>query len=579
MTTRQKIIDTIEKALNTMGVPKDMVDVALDAPGDHKFGDYSTNVAMLLARKLGTAAKNPFDLAEKIALGINNEIASKKTSDIEKAVAAKPGFVNFFLTKKFFQDGTKEVLDQGVWYGKNHSLWNKKIIIEHTNLNPFKPFHIGHLVNNAVGESLSRILAFQDAKLTVASYGGDVGLHVAKAIWGVEKTKGDISEKASPREIVEFLGKAYVIGSTAYEDDPKAQEEIKIINKKIFDKSDEKLNVVYEWGREASLAYFKELYKRLDTKVDYHFFESEVVNDGLAIVQTGLDKGIFEQSDGAIIYPGEKFGLHNRVFITSQGLPTYEAKDMGLIKKKFGIDNFDQSLTITGNEQNDYFKVVTKAISDIYPEIAKRMRHISHGLLRPISGKMSSRKGNVIKGESFIAEIEGMVAEKMGDREMSESEKKKTIEEVAIGAIKYSILKQTVGRDIIFDPNKSLSFEGDSGPYLQYAYVRTESILRKAKEEGIKADPAARSTDNETELERIVSRFPEVVERAAREMAPSFIATYLIELAGEFNSYYAKNVIVDNNDTSPYRVALAKAVGTVLKNGLNLLGIKAPEKM
>ncbi len=577
---QETLRDITARALKEMGVPADMVTIQFDHPADTKFGDFSTNVAMLLGKQLGASIKTPFDMAERIVAAIQEEIRTSHNKTIAKVEAVRPGFINFYLTKLFFQQSLAEAIEKTAWYGKGMSLWNKKIIIEHTNLNPFKPFHIGHLVNNAIGESLSRILEWQDAKLTRASYGGDIGLHVAKTLWSVMNMKDEIPENASPKAYIEILGAAYSAGNRAYEEDPKAQEEIKVINKKIFDKSDAAINKLYEWGREISIAYFKELYARLDTRVDLHFFESEVAAEGFDVVMKCLEQGIFEKSDGAIIYPGEKKGLHNRVFITSQGLPTYEAKEVGLTRRKFEYENFDKSIIVTANEQNDYFKVVLMAIGDIYPEIANRTKHLSHGMLRFASGKMSSRKGNVITGESLIEDMEAMVGEKIKDQEYSDSEKAEIKTLVGRAAVKYSILKQSIGKDIIFNPEQSLSFEGDSGPYLQYSYVRARSVLEKADKEHIAADPQALSTDAELPLERMLYRFPSVAERSAREFAPQYIATYLTELAAAFNSYYASNKIVNSKDPgSPYKVALTTGVLWTLKNGLYLLGIEVPKRM
>jgi arginyl-tRNA synthetase len=339
------------------------------------------------------------------------------------------------------------------------------------------------------------------------------------------------------------------------------------------------VNALYDWGREASLSYFQELYKRLDTRIDVSFYESQVADDGMKIVEHWLEQGVFEKSDGAIIFPGEKYGLHSRVFITSQGLPTYEAKELGLTKQKFELHDFDTSIVITAPEQNDYFRVVLKAMEHIYPEIARRTKHLNNGLMRFASGKMSSRAGNVIAAEALISDIEGLVYEKIKDREFTDSEKKDLAAKVALGAIKYSILKQSVGRDIIFDPEKSISFEGDSGPYIQYTYVRAKSILAKAKKEGIEGDVTV--SDGElVRLEKMLYLFPEIVERASNDEAPNYIATYLTALAGEFNSYYASTQVVDQKDpTSAHKVALTEGLSWVIKNGLWLLGIAAPEKM
>ncbi|MCX6717970.1 MAG: arginine--tRNA ligase, partial [Candidatus Taylorbacteria bacterium] len=269
-----------------------------------------------------------------------------------------------------------------------------------------------------------------------------------------------------------------------------------------------------------------------------------------------------------------------------EGLPTYEAKDLGLTKLKYDRTKYDRSIIITANEQSDYFNVMLKALSLIYPELAEKTKHVSHGMLRLPEGKMSSRTGKVITAISLLDIIKQTVIEKMKDRDMKESEKIETAEKIAVGALKYSILKQVTGKDIIFDFDKSISFEGDSGPYLQYSYARARSILRKAKGEKIKSkvDPSQIKIQFDGAsiniLESLLYRFPEVIERAGEEYSPHYIASYLIEISSAFNSFYGNNKIVDKTDlNSPYKVALTLAFSEVLKNGLTLLGISAPERM
>jgi arginyl-tRNA synthetase len=492
-------------------------------------------------------------------------------------------FINFYLSRKFFTSATEEILNNPD-FGKNDLLKSKKIMVEYTDPNPFKPFHIGHLMTNAIGESVARILENSGANVLRANYQGDVGPHVAKAIWGMMQLK---KEGKNPKEgdkkatdEVQFLGDAYVLGSDSYEDSPEAKAEIDAINKKVYEKSDAEINALYDWGRKVSLEHFEELYKKLGTKFDHYFFESQTAPVGIFIVEELLAKGILEKSDGAVVFKGEQYGLHTRVFMNSQALPTYETKELGLSKMKFDRQDFDQSIVITASEQQDYFSVVLKVLEFADHRAANRTKHVTHGMMRFAEGKMSSRKGNVITGESLISDVEKLVQEKVKDRELSDEEKNTVAEQVAVAAIKYSILKQSPGRDIIFDFNKSLSFEGDSGPYLQYTHARACSILRKAAEQNISASLDLKNASPAGDIEKLLSRFPAVVERAQKELAPQLVATFLINLASAFNSYYAENIIVDaEKSESSYRVALTGAVKNVLENGLWLLGIKAPERM
>jgi len=439
-------------------------------------------------------------------------------------------------------------------------------------------------MSNAIGESLSRIFQSQGAKIKRVCYQSDVGLAVAKAVWGIVKMQNNnyLKEGQYPK----FLGMAYAFGSQMYEEDESVKKEIIDLNKKIFERSDKAINKFYDNGKKWSLEYFDELYKKLDTKFDYFILESQVSNLGKSIVEKGLVNGIFEKGlpaqageNGAIIFKGEQFGFHTRVFINSEGLPTYEAKDLGLAQLKYKKYAYDQSVIVTGNEVNDYFKVMLCAMDKVLPKLAEKTKHIGHGMLRLPEGKMSSRTGKVITGESLIGKVEELVKEKIKDRELTEKEKKEIIENVAIGAIKYSILKQSIGSDIIYDLDKSISFDGDSGPYLQYAYTRASSILRKAEEEKIK--PSFKIIPQEiTQLEKKISYFNEVVLLASQKYEPHYVLTYLTELVSEFNNYYTKNKIVEKSDKySPYKIALTKAFGIVMKNGMWMLGIKTLDRM
>ena len=536
-----KIKNLIQEALRNLNIKE--VDFVIEHPADLKMGDYSTNVAMVLAK---TTKINPKDLADKIA----KEINKKLPKEISKTEAVG-GFINFYLSSEFFAGSSKEIIKDKN-FGQNQNLKGQKIIVEHTDPNPFKEFHVGHLMPNVVGSAVARILEWNGAEVKQACYQGDVGLHVAKAVWGFVNS-GD-------------WNRSYALGSKAYDEDEKPKKEIEDINRKIYAKNSEVMSI-YEAGKKLSLDNFEKIYEKLGTKFDFYFFESETADFGKEIVEKNIGK-IFEQGErGAVIFRAENFDktLHTRVFINSEGIPTYEAKELGLAKIKYEKYKYDKSIIITGNEINDYFKVLLCAMKKIFPELAEKTLHFSHGMLRLPTGKMSSRTGDVITAESLIE----MVKEKVkGD------------ESVAIGAIKYMILRQSIGGDIVFDIDKSVSTEGDSGVYLQYSYARANSIIEKAKAEKISVSEKPPKDWETTELEKLLYRFPEVVSRAGAEFAPHHIVSYLTELARAYNSFYGNNTIVDKNDSSsPYKVALSEAFSIVMKNGLNILSIKAPERM
>lgn len=573
------LVKTIREVLLGMNLSAE-IDFVVEPTNDFNHGDLATNVSLILARAV---KQNPLNLARAIA----EKIKTRKISEIDRVEVAGPGFINFYLSTDYFHRQIELILAQKKEFGRNNILGSRRTTIEYTDPNPFKEFHIGHLMTNIIGESLACLEVANGAQVTRACYQGDVGLHVAKAIWGAQKMMSD-----DPFKRKDFLGgffgwgkrpkvwgQAYAFGATKYEEDENIKKEIVALNKKIYDRTDKVVNKIYDVGRKVSLQEFERLYRVLGTKFDNYFFESEMAGPGKSLVEKNIATGIFEKSDGAAIFKGEDYGLHTRVFVNQEGLPTYEAKELALAKIKYDHTAYDKSIVVTGNEINDYYKVVMKALELIYPELAKKVLHIGHGMLRLPTGKMSSRTGKVISGEFLIKEVERMVLEKMTDRKMSETEKSKVAEIVAIGALKYSILKQAAGSDIIFDFDRSLSFEGDSGPYLQYTCVRAKSVLNKAQADSVSPDLKSGPMPIGI-LEKLLIRYPQVVKRAGEEYMPHYLVSYLIDLAGEFNRYYAHNKIVDQKDaSSAYRVALVAAINQVLENGLGILGIKVPMKM
>lgn len=567
----------------------------LEHPESLEHGDFSTNIAMVHAKSM---KMNPRALAEKVV----DEFKKNIPDSIESVGIAGPGFINFKIKDSVF---ARAILRDPI--SERSDLQKTNVLIEYTDPNTFKAFHIGHLMANAVGESISRLIEYSGANVTRLCYPSDIGLHIAKSIWAMKRHENEIpKDDASIQEKTTFLGKMYVEGTKAYEANSSseigmsgagisAKDDIDSLNKIIYERSSPAINSLYEKGRSWSLEHFELLYKRLDTHFDAYIYESEMAPVGEKIVrhfsQSNLiskalgKKNVFIKSDGAIVFKGEDYGLHTRVFINSHGLPTYEAKEMGLNITKFKkYPKTDQSIVITANEQNDYFKVVTKALTLIDKNVGSKTKHIGTGMLRFASGKMSSRTGNVITAEALISEIKDMVKKRIESRDHASDFAPGEVEEIsdviAIAAIKYTILRQAIGSDIIFDSAKSISFEGDSGPYLQYSVVRANSIMDKAKKEGITINDAIKLPEKVGLLERMIVRFDDVAERASKELAPQHMANYLINLAGVFNSFYAGNTIVDANDPlSPYRVLLTRKFIKVMTEGLHILGIRIPKRM
>lgn len=526
---------------------------------DEQFGDFATNVALQLSKQLG---KNPREIGEALAGKLRGH------ESLAEVTVAGPGFLNLRLTDTALLGAARSEPAK--------FLSNKKILIEYSDPNPFKPLHAGHLYTTLVGDTLARLVQNDGAETIRLNYGGDVGRHVGTSMWSIIRYLGgenpeklhDIPEAERPA----WLGKMYADGYASFEENEQAKKEIIDCNKRVYelherDDHDSSFAQIYWTCREWSYAYFKTLYQQLDvTPFDRFIPESEVTPLGVKTVSEQLEKGVFEKSDGAVIFDGEKFGLHKRVFINSEGLPTYEAKDVGLSLTKWNEYHFDESIIITAAEQQQYMEVVIKAISQFAPEPAERTKHLTHGTVKLTGGtKMSSRRGNVVMALDIL-ESARQAAQKSGMN---------TSEQTVLAAVKYAFAKVRIGGDIIYDPEESVALEGNSGPYLQYAHARARSILAKtdAKPERVESLEA-----DERTLVRKISEYAEVVEKATADLTPHHICTYLYELAQEFNRFYEKNRVIDD-PRQGIRLKLVTDYAETLKNGLELLGIHAPDKM
>lgn len=532
------------------------VSVELTRP-DEQFGDYATNVALKLAKETG---KSPRVVAEEISKHIKSKI-------IASTSVAGPGFINVKLTEQALID---QILEE-----PTQDLVGQVVVAEYSDPNPFKVLHAGHLYTSVVGDSIANLLENAGAKVHRVNFGGDVGLHVGRTMWAIiNEIGGEQPEKLAEikeDERAEFMAKAYIKGTAAYEDNEKAKDEIRQLNKKIYTIVEKKeksssLAEIYWTCRKWSYEYFDKFYARIGTKFEKYYPESEVAGLGLTKVKQQLKNGVFKESNGAIVFVGEDHDLHTRVFINSEGLPTYETKDVGLIFSKWQDFHFDKSVVITGNEQEQYMAVVLKAVEQFAPELVRATSHITHGIVKLQGGeKMSSRKGNILRAVDVL----DVAAE--ANKQLSG----KDDELVVLGAIKYAFLKQRTGGDIIYDPKESVSLEGNSGPYLQYAHARARSVLKKALGGGkVPSD----LTEGERTLAKKLGEFSEVIGRATAELMPHYICTYLYELAQTFNRFYEHNrVIGDQREES--RLWLVNEYANMLACGLNLLGINAPDSM
>lgn len=538
-------------------------DVTLTRP-DPQFGDFATNVALQLAKLLG---KNPREIAEEIA----DEL--RRNEDFSDVTIAGPGFLNIKLadTNVIALINKKPV----------PTMSGQTIVLEYSCPNAFKELHTGHLYNTIFGDILARLLQVNGATVERTSFGGDVGLHVAKCLWGIreelggeyfEKLTGTVSQDPFERSL--WISQRYVQGASAYETDENAKSAIDELNKMVYgfhDTNDHESDLakIYWETRRWSFEYFDAFYDLI--KVDHmrYYPESQTATPGLAVVREQLRKGNLKESNDAIVFEGdESKHLHTRVFVTSKGLPTYETKDIGVIWMEKEEYNFDHRYLITGNDQREYMRVVFAAAETFRPELVGTMTHMTNGTVKFADGKkMSSRLGNVARALDVIDIVREKVAQIVDDSSL--------IENVTLGAVKYAFARYKLGGDISFDIEETVSLQGNSGPYLQYAHARARRILEK-----VTSTPSSLVTifEEDRSIVRKLSEYSETIELAARHLEPHHICNYLFELAQEFNRYYEKNTVI-GSDKEAHRLGIVTTYADTLKAGLTILGIHAPEKM
>lgn len=607
MTIKQLLIKRLREVLGDLGVTDITPEVSY--PSDPKFGDYATNVAMVAIKKnkelslrqaqtlssskgiKNQGIKTPMEFAEEIISKF--KIQSSKFKWIEKMEIAGPGFINFWIDNTYFIQQINDFITNNERLILQTSLSEKRIIVEYGHPNTHKEMHIGHMRTLITGEALARLLEAAGATVFRANYQGDIGLHVAKALYGIREimdekklTLKDL-ETWNDAEKAHFLGEGYVRGNQDYKEH---NEEIDNVNKLLY-QGDPSILPLYQTTRQWSLDYYNDFYKRFYSKYDRLFFESEIAALGKKIVGEQLGK-IFTTDNGAVVFHGEKYGLHTRVFITQNGTPTYEAKEMALAQKQYEAFAFDKNIHVVANEQAGYFQVVFKALEKIDPKkFGNSEYHLSMGMVQLTDRKMSSRTGDILTVDWLLDEVKNKVEELMAEGRISASDKDGVAEQITIGAVKYSVLKSGTGQNVAFDINTSVSLDGNSGPYIQYTFARTQSVLRKAKISNFSSKGGSalggqshisnfKLTYEEREVLRLLNQFPEQVGEAAERFAPNILCTYLFELAQAFNLFYQKLPILKAPDSErELRLILTAATGKVLQEGLKLLGIQSPEKM
>lgn len=555
--------------------------IELEFPPNIEFGDFA--VAFFSeANELGMA---PAEIAKKVAESTAGEI-------IESATAVGP-YINLKIKNDIlFEAAISEILELRDEFGVSNEENNRKIMVEYLSPNTNKPLHLGHIRNGALGMSLSNILSSQGADVIKANLTNDRGVHISKSMlawqkWGKGETPESVGMKGD-----HFVGKWYVKYASEEEKNPDLKKEAQNMLKK-WEEGDQETRDLWKKMNGWVYSGFNETYEKLDFRFDKFYFESETYQLGKDIIDGGVKKGIFEiDENGNTVYNlPENFGLDQdgrRKKVTvrrKDGTSVYITQDIGTTIKKFEDNRLDQAIWVVGSEQNYYFQTLFEVLKALGYLWADKCYHSSYAMVYLPEGKMKSREGNVVDADNLLADVQKLVGEEikkrnpaLGEKELDERAKK-----IAVGAIKFHMLRYRPTQDIHFDPKESIALDGFTGPYCQYAYARIHGILRNAEEKQIsgKVDFSLLEKEEERQLIRKLISFPDALKLARVEMNPLRVTTQVYEITKAFNQFYNASPVLtaDSEGLVAARIELIKATAIAIKKGLNILGIEVLERM
>ncbi len=518
-----------------------------------------------------------------------SEVASRLGESSHGRVEAAGPYVNVFLKRENIVSETlKNVLtSQGTW-GNNDSLKGRKIMIEFSSPNTNKPLHLGHLRNDALGESSARILKANGADVQKVILVNDRGVHICKSMLAYKKFgQGDTPESTGIKGD-RLVGDYYVkFAQWAKEDDTAEKQAQEMLQK--WEAGDEEVRKLWETMNKWTLDGIGETYRKTNVSFDKYYYESQLYKLGKENILKGLEKGIFyKDEDGSTRVDMSEIGLDTKVLLRSDGTSVYITQDIGTAISRQNDWPFDQLIYVVGNEQDYHFQVLFYILKKLGYQWAEDLYHLSYGMVNLPDGKMKSREGTVVDADDLIANLSDLALEEIRakGREEEVEDARATADAVTLAALHYYLLQVTPKKDMVFNPKESLSFNGNTGPYLQYMAARICSMERKAREMGwntedSQVDGTLLTADEEWELVGILADFPRVVEQAGKDHNPSLIAAALYNGAKVFSRYYHDNPILNNENTTlaKARLQLSLAVLEMLKNGFDLINIPFLAKM
>ncbi len=563
--------------------------------------DFEGDITLVVFPFTRFSKKSPEITATEIG-----ELLQKEVDEVEAFNVVK-GFLNLEIKS-------------GYWIGKLQDAWNDElfgisrpekdaelVMVEYSSPNTNKPLHLGHVRNNLLGYSIAEILKANGYKVIKTNIVNDRGIHICKSMlawqkWGNGKTPESAGKKGD-----HFVGELYVEFNDRYKEEV-AELIAKGLSKKEAEEQAPSImearqlllqweagdkEVVNLWQSMNAWVYegFDATYKKMGVDFDKIYYESETYLTGKEEVVRGIKEGIFEQrEDGSVWSDLTNEGLDNKLLLRSDGTSVYITQDIGTAKMRFNDYKIDKMIYVVGNEQNYHFQVLSVLLDKLGYSWGKGLHHFSYGMVELPGGKMKSREGTVVDADDLMAEMvqeARNMAQELGKLDsLSPEEAEATYEIIALGALKYFILKVDPKKNMLFNPLESIDFNGNTGPFIQYTYARIQSVLRKAAEKNLTVEPKlqqfpAEISFKEKELLKRVDQFPEVVKEAGVNYSPAVIANYCYELGKEYNQFYHDHPILAENDTTKldFRLLLSASVGKIIKTGMKLLGIEVPGRM
>ena len=592
-TTIAGIESAIADFLSNFGI-KDP-EVRLEKPSDFKRGGMMSSVALKYAKEAG---KNPYEFAESIC----SHVRALKFANLGHIEAARPGFINISFSPSFFGEALADIVAARADFGRNNFLKGQIWVVEHTSPNPNKAMHLGHLRNNLIGMSLVRLLSWSGAAVTSDAVDNNRGIAIAKLMWGFLEhmrksptTPIDIGYWASnqdqwytPEEkgVLPdiFVTHCYVSGESSFEKDKHTEERVRDLVV-LWEQGDSDVRKL--WSHVLSYAYegMERTLSRLGNHWDKVWHEHEHYQRGKRYVEEGLEKGIFKKlEDGAVLTDLVRYGLPDTILLKKDGTSLYITQDIALTALKKSHYGADKLVWVIGPEQSLAMKQLFAVCEQLGIGALRDFTHVAYGYvgLKDKDGgfkKMSSRAGTVVLIDDVIDDVKNKIMERLAAEHdgAGSANLRNLSEKMALAAVKFSVLKPDRTQDIVFDAEQSIETAGDSGIYVLYTYVRTQSILRKKQRTGTSWNE--QTIGHEGDVLRQLLYFPEAVKRAREDFSVHHIAHYLLDICSAFNSWYGKEVVLDGSEREDYKLAITESVGSTIRNGLSILGIETVEKI